>query len=366
VNLSHYSRRLISLISKTLRERDTSDIIPAKMDVLLSLPIASYFLAPAMTSWSTSLNLLFFYMTWSTLILSHPPLKIELMGVLALRLVLWLAPSLLFLLFDILLPSLAESIKLGGYSALPPRDPAFLAKTLVLSILNLALGVALEGGISLGFSAAFKAPIFKTSTTLPLPWGMIKQIVFLVAAREVLTYYVHFKLLHGKNQLAKLHAQYAHARRSAPFSLLLFADHPLPFFLQRILPIYLPALILRPHLLTYFLFVALATAEETLAMSGYSIVPGIIMGGIARRTAIHYASGGSGNYAAWGVLDWFHGTSKGKDVIEDVKDEADKHRLKERSARAADDGASMLQQGIDSVRKSRRSKRGKKNADSDF
>src|SRR3954468_16628820 len=97
------------------------------MDLLLSLPIMSYFLAPSVTSWSTSLNLLFFYMTWTTLVLSHSPLKIELMGVFGLRLVFWLAPSLLFLLVDTLLPSLAENLKYNGASALPARDAGALA-----------------------------------------------------------------------------------------------------------------------------------------------------------------------------------------------------------------------------------------------
>jgi hypothetical protein len=32
------------------------------MDALLSLPIVGYFLMPGMASWSTSLNVLFFYM----------------------------------------------------------------------------------------------------------------------------------------------------------------------------------------------------------------------------------------------------------------------------------------------------------------
>jgi len=40
------------------------------MDAVVSLPALSFLLIPTMTSYSTSLNLLFFYITWSTLYVS--------------------------------------------------------------------------------------------------------------------------------------------------------------------------------------------------------------------------------------------------------------------------------------------------------
>lgn len=336
------------------------------MDILLSLPIISYFLAPAMTSWTTSLNLLFFYMTWTTLVLSHGPLKIEILGTLALRVFLWLIPSLLFLLFDTLLASLSESIKTAGSAALPPTHGPTLLKTLLLALFNLAVAAGLEGGISLAWASFFREPPFRASTALPLPFQLVKHVALLIAAREVLTYYIHTRILHSRGRrgltstrVGKLHASYAHARAAPPFSLMAYADHPVPFVLHRVVPVFLPALALRPHLLTYFLFVGFCTAEETLATSGYSVVPGIIMGGIARRTAIHYAGNGSGNYGAWGVMDWAHGTSSGQDVIDDVRAEAERHRLKERGERAADDGANLLRDGIRELKKGR-GRRGKK------
>ncbi|KAK1755412.1 hypothetical protein QBC47DRAFT_189024 [Echria macrotheca] len=341
------------------------------MDLLLSLPLASYFFSTSLTSWSTSLNLLFFYMTWSTLVLSHSPLKIELLGTTAIRIVFWLVPSLLFLLIDTLLPSLAESIKYNGASALPPRDAQSLARLLGLAILNLGLSAALEGALSLATASFLHEPLFRTATTLPLPWQMAKHLALLFACREVLTYYIHRYVLHnarggskGNNntrRLASQHARCAHGRKAAPFSLLLMADHPLPFLLHRFIPLYLPALLLHRHLhlLTYFVFVSLATVEETLALSGYTIVPGIIMSGVARRTALHYARP-TGNFGCWGVLDWVHGTSLGGDVVQDVRDEAEKHQIREKGERAAGGAGSMFQDGMEGLRRSTRA-RGKKN-----
>lgn len=328
------------------------------MDILLSLPIVSYFFSTSLTSWSTSLNLLFFYMTWSTLVLSHSPLRIELIGVTAIRTVLWLIPSLVFLLFDTLVPSLAESIKHTGASALPPRDAAYISRTVGLAILNLALESAVESALSLGLTTAIGNPIFRTSTTLPLPWQLIKQLALLFAAREVLTYYIHRYLLHSTRKsprVTRLHKQFAHSHRAAPYSLLLGADHPVPFLLHRFVPLYLPAAALRPHMLVYLVFAALATLEETLATSGYSIVPGIMMGGVARRCSSHYSSGGRGNYGAWGLLDWAHGTGVGRggDVMDDVRDEAEKHQIKER-------GGNMVQDGIDGLRRSARNRKSRR------
>ncbi|KAI0904117.1 hypothetical protein F4824DRAFT_113776 [Ustulina deusta] len=334
------------------------------MDVILSLPIVSYFAAPMLTSWSTSLNLLFFYMTWTTLVFSHSPLKIELVGTLVVRIVFWLVPSLFFLVFDTLVPSLAESVKLYGSASIPRRNASSLARRALLAIVNLALFTALQAAISVAATSLLHRPLFKTSITLPLPWQIVKHVVTLYTAREVLTYYLHRHVLHSTGPIARLHAQYAHSCKPAtPYALMLYADHPLPLMLNRLLPIYLPSLVVRPHLLTYFLFTLLTTIEETLSMSGYSIVPGIIMGGIARRTATHYASGGSGNYGAWGLLDWIHGTSIGKDVVEDIRNEAEKHPVKQRGRKAVNDTNGFVQDGIDSWKKSKKGRKKRSNGE---
>lgn len=361
------------------------------MDILLSLPILSFFFSSATTSWSTSLNLLFFYLTWSTLILSHSPLHIQLFGTLAIRLLFFLLPSLLFLAFDSLLPSLAESIKHGGASSLPPRDARVLGKVLLLAVVNLLLETALETASSLGLTYLFGRTPFTTTTTLPLPFAIIKQLGWLYASREVLAYYVHRTVLHAhapgwtrrlaassgaasrakaktkeaSGYVARQHARHAHARAAAPYSLALAADHPIPFLLYRFVPVYLPAVFVHPHLLVYFIFVVLITIEETLTMSGYTIIPGIIMGGITRRNAVHYGAGhrgnDSGNYGAWGLLDWVGGTGfAGRDIEDDVRDEASKHRVKERGQRGATNAVDAVQNGIEGLRRGKGRGKGRK------
>ncbi|KAK4134640.1 hypothetical protein BT67DRAFT_402468, partial [Trichocladium antarcticum] len=293
------------------------------MDILLTLPIASYFLSSAPTSWSTSLNIFFFYITWSTLVLSHSALKIEIIGTTALRIALWLAPSLFFLAFDTLLPSLAKTIKHNGASALPPRSAKTLAKLVGLALLNLGLETALEAAISHGLATVLKTPLFRTSTTLPPARQMATHLGLLLAARELLTYAIHRHLLHGHplpapfprtvTRLAALHTTHAHRARAPAPSLAAKTDHPLPHLLHRFAPLYLPAAALslalpaRLHLLTYLLFAGAVALEETLTLSGYAVVPGVVMGGVARRTAAHYATRGRGCFGTWGLLDWLLG-----------------------------------------------------------
>ena len=315
------------------------------MDVLLSIPLISAVLTPSV---STSINILFFYATWSTLLLTHNYNTIHASSLLVLRVIFWLIPSLIFLAFDYLIPSISGSIKFTGAASLPKRP----WRLILLATANMLLVTAVEAAISFGIFWFSGKTFYKPYSTLPLPFQVFKHCCILFTSRELLSYYIHRFLLHeGKSKtLTRLHTSYAHANPTCAIQL--YADHPLPLLILHVIPVFIPAAIVRPHLLTYLLFVLLTTAEGTLTTSGYSIVPGIFLGGIARRTAIHYASKGKGNYGAWGVLDWAHGTSKGRDVFEDAKAEAEKHELKERGEEKASEGAGLLQDGMDAIKES--------------
>lgn len=71
-----------------------------------------------------------------------------------------------------------------------------------------------------------------------------------------------------------------------------------------------------------------------------------MLGGFTRRQDLHSEGRGKGNFAPWGLLDWLHGTSIGPDVIDDVKDEAEKHQVKERSGKAWGNAKETSKEGI--------------------
>ena len=202
------------------------------MDAILSIPALSFLLIPTMTSYSTSLNLLFFYLTWSTLVLSHPPLRVEIFGTLAIRIIFQVIPSLFFLLFDSLLPSASINFKHLGDRALPLTSSAKDAKIRLLkitlfSLLNIILGVVLQALIEvllvriLGVRSALRV-----TTTLPMPWGIFKDLLRGFLLREVIAYVVHRYVLHSPDSpVSKLHTSWFHSIE-APFPLSGHYDHP--------------------------------------------------------------------------------------------------------------------------------------------
>jgi hypothetical protein len=82
-----------------------------------------------------------------------------------------------------------------------------------------------------------------------------------------------------------------------------------------------------------------------------------MLGGIARRQDLHSEGRGKGNFAPWGILDWLHGTSIGPDVIDDAKDEAEKHQVKERSGKAWGNAKETGREGLKSWNARRKSGR---------
>jgi hypothetical protein len=150
----------------------------------------SFLLIPTMSSYATSLNLLFFYLTWSTLVLSHPPLRVELVGTAAVRVLFYLLPSVLFFLFDVLVPSAAVILKAHGKLGLPAgksgKSGLKQAKVAGWAVMNLVLSIAAQGVVEYGLTKMLgMRSALKVSTTLPMPWGITKDLLRGMLAREV-------------------------------------------------------------------------------------------------------------------------------------------------------------------------------------
>jgi hypothetical protein len=111
------------------------------------------------------------------------------------------------------------------------------------------------------------------------------------------------------------------------------------------------------HILTYLLLTVLFSLEETFVYSGYNILPSTIMlRGMARRTDAHMMSEGEGNFGPLGVLDWFHDTTLGKDVVDDLKLEMEKHGVEEKAGNAIDGAGGLASKLSGKAGKGRRRK----------
>lgn len=166
------------------------NLVKNPFEALLSIPALSFLIIPTFSSYSTSLNLLFFYLTWSTLILSNSPLKVELFGTLAIRMLFYILPSLSFLAFDIGAPKVAIGIKEHGESALPLSDEPEGKKQrwwkiVLVSVGNVLLGVALQAGIELLFTQILHMrSALKVTTSIPMPWSIAVDLVKGLLLRE--------------------------------------------------------------------------------------------------------------------------------------------------------------------------------------
>lgn len=212
-----------------------------------------------------------------------------------------------------------------------------------LGLLNIALPLALQAGIELFLSEVFHVRGgLKITRALPMPWTMAKDILRALAIREVsiiplpssmfefilasatqvLQYYIH-RYLHQSTTLpGGLHKSYAHSI-TAPYNFTALYDHPLPYILTTFLPIYLPSILFRTHILTHLLIISLTSLESAFPYSGYTNPP-IMVNGMSRRRDAHMKSGGKGNFAPWGVMDWICGASVGGDVVGDAEEASGK------------------------------------------
>ncbi|KAF2121388.1 hypothetical protein BDV96DRAFT_640781 [Lophiotrema nucula] len=312
----------------------------------ITLPIASLFAIPMLSSWSTSLNLVFFSLTWTTIALTYSPLQLEFFAPLLLRITCYLLPSALFLLIDTLVPSLAVELKAQGELALPSRQKGGARKVrrvVAWSVVNTLLAVALQAGIEWLVTDVLKMrSLLKVKGSawslnhLPNPWSLVKHAIIGLVSRNILVYYIHTHLLHSPNggALAQWHQSWHHSIQ-VPYSFVAAYDHPACYLVYRFLPLYLPAIAFRFHIMTYSLLLALFSLEELFIYSGYDVLPSTIMlRGMARRCDAHMMSQGEGNFGPLGVLDWMHGTTLGADVVDDLREEMDKHDVQERSGKA--------------------------------
>ncbi|KAK3078681.1 hypothetical protein LTS18_006898, partial [Coniosporium uncinatum] len=297
-----------------------AQLLPLGDTIRLPLPLLSVFALPYFTSYASPLNLAFFWLFWSTLLLSYTPLQIELYSALLIRTTCYLLPSALSLLFDTLLPSLAITLKEHKSRALPLNQPSGLPKLLritALSTFNVALGLALQTSLEhLATETLHLRSTLLIAARLPLPWTILKHLSLALFLRGSLQYSIHRFILHPHTNPdpsswspAGLHKAYHHGI-AAPFSLAANYDHPLTWILWRWIPLYTPLLVLRMHIITFNILLIVVSFEEAFTYSGYNVLPSaILLAGMARRADAHVLSGGKGNYGAWGVGDWVCGTS---------------------------------------------------------
>ncbi|KAL2818278.1 hypothetical protein BJX63DRAFT_429213 [Aspergillus granulosus] len=283
----------------------------------ITVPFLSIFVLPSLSAYSSSLNLLFFYMSWTTLVLSVSALRIEMIGTLVARLLFWVIPSCIFFLFDALAPSVAFNLKGGGEDGLPSGSKRHRASGHIIQIPGICLANFLLSIICqllfehtlvryLNFRPAVQATI-----AIPLPWHIASHLFFGFLLREILSYNVHRWILHSPHRalawVVKQHGQWFHGLRGT-LPLTAHYDHPVPYILHNFLPMYLPVYCFRFHAITFIIYTIIISVEETFTYSGYSIIPTPILQGTASRVNMHLSSDGKRYFGRFGLVDFVMGT----------------------------------------------------------
>ena len=190
-----------------------------------------------------------------------------------------------------------------------------------MALWNIALATGVQGVIEGGlvYGLQWKSAL-RIAKTLPSPTGAVWDILCAEAGREILTYSIHRYLLHNESArspqgLVKAHRNWAHAEYGVAGGFNAQYDHPIAYLLRGFLPMYLPAtLVLRMHVLTWFIWLIVVSLLEVVGYSGYIGAPtgwvpfGFVLGWLVRRVDGHFGSMGRKGFGVWGVADWVWGT----------------------------------------------------------
>lgn len=324
---------------------DAYALLASKFTSLLSLPLPflSFLAFPFFGGTSTTISVAFFYLTWTSLVLSRDQLSIEFYGTLAARMLCFLLPALGFLAFDCATPGLSKGVKARGKEHSPLKhDRRVLAEIVGVATFNVLLGVVLQVVLEVLFTRVLHLKsILRVTVGVDLPWNIIKDVARGFVLRGILHYVVHRYALHThESPLKTWHLAWQH-RVQLPFSIIAAYDHPVNYLLAQWLPVFLPAYLFRFHVFTWCVFLAICSLEELFVTSGYTVLPSTIMlVGMAQRCDEHFASVHEGpevgNYGRLGVLDLVCGTGcrSGDDIADDLQEEAEKHDVQNRTRNA--------------------------------
>jgi methylsterol monooxygenase len=140
---------------------------------------------------------------------------------------------------------------------------------------------------------------------LPPVEEIVRDFIAFGVIEEVIFYYSH-RLMHVPFLYKRIHK--LHHEFKSPVALAAGYAHPIEELISNLLPLFLPAVVMNSHIVTYWLIVTVGIVTTLYDHSGYAI-PWIPLGIHPFFHDYHHESFRY-NFGVLGLLDWFHGTWK--------------------------------------------------------
>ncbi|KAH8895718.1 sterol desaturase [Thozetella sp. PMI_491] len=245
---------------------------------------------------------------WAKIVSEHDPTTIEFVGTTLVQGLFFWAPSFFYISLSSNFPSFSAKHKIQPTEKQPSRadirecmQVVFRNQLITAGIGVLSIAAAQGGG---------NPSAFRVTAALPSPFEFVRDLILCFIGREILFYYAH-RLLHIPKLYRAVHK--VHHRFTAPVALSAQYAHPVEHILSNTLPIAIPPMALRSHILTMWVFLAVMLLETSTVHSGYDF-----FAGAARKHDAHHKLSNV-NFGGRGWLDWLHGTGESKKPMKKLR-----------------------------------------------
>ncbi|PHH92048.1 hypothetical protein CDD83_9166 [Cordyceps sp. RAO-2017] len=241
---------------------------------------------------------------WGQVVAGYDPVTIRVAGLVVTNLVSWWLPCIVFVSLDYVAPSFARRHKMQPAARPPTRRE--LARCVLVAMSNSMLALAEHVVLNRALATRAYPAGVRIEARLPAAAEFAREFLLSFLLREAMFYYGH-RAFHWRPLYRHVHRM--HHEFSAPVAFASQYAHPLEYLTSDALPILLPPLLLRTHVVSMWAFTGAALFSSTVIHSGFDFFYEA-----ARMHDRHHEGANAyfGAFGALGLLDWAHGTVEKK------------------------------------------------------